>query len=350
METPISGLLSTVERERAAGRAVALAVVLRTDGSTYSKQGALMLITRSGECAGLLSGGCLEADLREHAREVIDSGTARQFNYDARAPEDLVFGMGSGCEGSMDIFLMRVGPVNHWEPFAHWQAALAGNRPTAVGLVVQSVGHPLEPGAVLLPGLGSELDTELAAVARGGEPQWLKSAAGSQIFALPLVLPRRILVLGAGPDAEPLVVFGVNLGWKLTLYDHRPAFADPGRFPGAEAVHSGRPEELAEKLSLDSYDAAVVMSHHLRSDAAYLRVLGESAIGYVGLLGPAPRRDRLRSALGVEFSALQPRLHSPVGLDLGGRTSASIALAIVAQIHAWLHARRGGSFSDATPA
>jgi xanthine dehydrogenase accessory factor len=88
------------------------------------------------------------------------------------------------------------------------------------------------------------------------------------------------------------------------------------------------------------------MSHHLQSDASYLRVLAASAVGYIGLLGPAPRRDRLRAILGNEFSSLDSRLRSPVGLDLGGRTRASIALAIVAEIHAWLHARTGRPFSE----
>jgi xanthine/CO dehydrogenase XdhC/CoxF family maturation factor len=164
------------------------------------------------------------------------------------------------------------------------------------------------------------------------------------VFALAPTLPPRILLLGAGPDALPVFGFAEPLGWKVTLYDHREAYTDAARFPGAERVVNARPEALAAQLPLDEFDAAVVMSHHLASDLAYLRALAASRIGYVGLLGPAPRRERLQSELGATAALLAGRLRSPVGLALGGRSSASIALAIVAEIHAWLYGRTGGPF------
>jgi xanthine dehydrogenase accessory factor len=102
-------------------------------------------------------------------------------------------------------------------------------------------------------------------------------------------------------------------------------------------------ERLTETLELASFDAAVVMSHHLNSDLAYLRALARTRIAYVGLLGPAARRERLLESLGPDAQALRARLHAPVGLALGGRTPESVALAIVAQIHAFVH----GALSDA---
>ena len=122
------------------------------------------------------------------------------------------------------------------------------------------------------------------------------------------------------------------------------------RFPGAEAVVQERPERLlaalaAHGLRADDYAACVVMSHHLDSDAAYLRALGDTRIGYIGLLGPAPRRERLRTMIGTEAAqALEGRLRSPVGLDVGGRSAPAIALSIIAEIHATLHGRLGGAF------
>ena len=85
-----------------------LATVIRTGGSTYAKPGAQMLIAADGEYAGLLSGGCLEGDLREHARDVAASGEARIVSYDLRSTTDQLFGLGAGCEGAMDILLTRV--------------------------------------------------------------------------------------------------------------------------------------------------------------------------------------------------------------------------------------------------
>jgi len=97
------------------------------------------------------------------------------------------------------------------------------------------------------------------------------------------------------------------------------------------------PDALAQALELAHFRAAVVMSHHLASDLAYLSALAQTTIPYVGLLGPAVRREKLLSDLGAAAHRLRPRLHAPVGLALGGRTPESIALAIVAELHAFVH-------------
>jgi xanthine/CO dehydrogenase XdhC/CoxF family maturation factor len=128
-----------------------------------------------------------------------------------------------------------------------------------------------------------------------------------------------------------------GLSWKVTVADHRAAYADPTHFPAAEAVLHAPAQDLASHLDLTQFNAAVVMSHHLPSDLAYLGVLADCAIPYVGLLGPAPRRDKLLGDLGGRASRLSGRLRSPVGLPLGGRAPESIALSIIAQIHAFLH-------------
>jgi len=342
----ISELMPLYERERAANQPMALAIVLHTVGSTYSKPGAPLLVARNGDYAGLLAGGCLEGDLTARAREVMDSGTARQIHYDSRGPDDQLFGLGAGCEGAMTIFVMRVGPEQDWQPLAHFQQALAAHESTAVGLIVESMEARHGAGAVLLQGQAGAFDILLADVARVGRPMWLQCSSQQRAFALPLTLPLRLLLLGAGPDAQPLLGLAAQLGWKVSIYDHRPAYADAARFPGAERVLLGRPEALSASVDIESFDAAVIMSHHLQSDAAYLRALASSSVRYVGLLGPAPRRERLRNLLAAEFAALGARLHSPVGLTLGGRTSTSIALGIVAEIHAWLHGCSARPFAE----
>ncbi len=130
MESSFGALLPLLARERSSGRAAALAVMVHTVGSTYQRPGALLLIAASGEYAGLLSGGCLEGDLAEHARAVIDSGQARRITYDLRDPNDLIWGLGVGCEGAMHILLLRVGPAEHWQPLAHFAEAFAAHAPT----------------------------------------------------------------------------------------------------------------------------------------------------------------------------------------------------------------------------
>ncbi len=127
-------------RERSAGRALVLGIVLETAGSTYRKPGALMLIASDGDYAGLLSGGCLEGDLREHANAVRETGVPKVVSYDLRGPDDLLWGLGVGCEGAMNILLIRVAEANGWQPIAHFLESLHSHRATAVGIVVEG-GH-----------------------------------------------------------------------------------------------------------------------------------------------------------------------------------------------------------------
>ncbi len=333
MEAEIHALLPLYGRERAAGRAFVLAVVLGTAGSTYSKAGALLLLAESGEYAGLLSGGCLEGDLREHARAVLATGRARRVAYDMRGPDDALFGLGAGCEGAMQLLLLPVGAANGWQPMAHLADARAARR--AAGFALDPGGGdepPADGGLRIDDGPGDDEDDGLG--------------AGPRAVHVSLALPPRILLLGGGPDALPMLQLAAPLGWQFTVCDHRPAYADAARFPTAERVLCRRPAQLPGELALDEYAAAVVMSHHLDSDAEYLALLAGTAIPYVGLLGPAPRRERLRAMLGARFAPLAARLRSPVGLALGGRGSEAIALAIVAEIHAFLHGAGGGPYSQ----
>jgi xanthine/CO dehydrogenase XdhC/CoxF family maturation factor len=359
MDSELGPLLPLFERERTAGRSMALGVLVRTQGSTYRKPGAMLLMAADGGYAGLISGGCLEGDLGERARAVIETGRAALVSYDLRNSDDLVWGLGLGCEGAMHILLLRVGPREDWQPLTHLSAALAAHAPTAIGVVTESEDATIPVGALLLP-QDSEVSARVlprslcsGASAALLEPHVLAALAGAphsaavgrlegagarwRMLLLPLCLPPRLLLLGAGPDALPVVDFAARLHWRLTLVDHRSAYAVPAHFPLAERVLLARPEELAQTLDLSPFAAAVVMSHHLPSDLEYLRVLSASAMPYIGLLGPPARREKLLSELGAEAERLRPRLRAPVGFNLGGRTPEAIALAIVAEVHAFVH-------------
>ncbi|HEU5442457.1 MAG TPA: XdhC family protein [Steroidobacteraceae bacterium] len=363
MDGELGPLLPLFERERAAGRAMALGILVHTAGSTYRKPGAMLLIAGDGRYAGLISGGCLEGDLGERARAVIETGRAALVTYDLRNPDDLVWGLGLGCEGAMHILLLRVGPQEEWQPLAHLAAALGALRRTAVAIVTESLDPGVPAGALLLPpgaeasapdvppplprslpaGAGRALLeprtlAALAAAPSAGAVQLLEGPGERcKLLLLPLCLPPRLLLLGAGPDALPVVDFAARLHWRVTLADHRQAYAVPAHFPLADSVLLTRPEDITRDLDLGQFTAAVVMSHHLPTDLEYLRALGASSIPYIGLLGPPARREKLLSELGTEAERLRPRLRAPVGFNLGGRTPESIALAIVAEVHAFVH-------------
>jgi xanthine dehydrogenase accessory factor len=358
MQSSIAALLPLFEAERRAGRDAVLAMVTKTEGSTYGKAGALLLIAGDGRYAGLISGGCLEGDLGEHARAVASGGAPRTVSYDMRGPDDLVFGLGAGCEGAMDVFLFPTGPATSWQPLAGFSSAVSRGEPAAAAVVVESREPTLPAGSVFMSdgsaaGAGGALPSlrdRCIEAARGalkrGEGGWSDGVPGVRAFVAVLALPPRILLLGAGPDAKPVHELARFLGWQVTLVDHRAAYATSERFPGAERVICARHSDLASLPSFERYGAVVVMSHHLATDLGWLRLVARSSIPYVGLLGPAARRERLMTDLGEDAAALRGRLRAPIGLDIGGRAPESIALAIVAEIHAALESRSGGAYSS----
>ena len=329
------------------GEPLVLATVARTLGSTYRKAGAQMLIAGDGRAAGLLSGGCLEADLMERARAVL-AGTPVVVDYDTRSSDDVIWGIGLGCEGAMTILLTKLVRAHDYQPYTFVEdcrrRGIAGN----FALVTQSTSPAYPLGAAFRSNVAAALPVGVAEALHSTGT--LRAATtveteGATFLIVPVELPPRLLVLGAGPDAMPLVEIAGLMNWHVTVLDHRPAYAVAERFPRAQRVALNPAADLPLELQAVHYDAAVVMSHHLLSDQAYLAALAEHrAIPYVGLLGPAPRRARLMQELGENSRGLDGRLHGPIGLDIGAKTPETIALAIVSEIQAVLANRPGGSF------
>ena len=340
---------------RSRGEPLAVATIVSTLGSTYRKAGAQMLIAADGAVAGLLSGGCLEGDLAAHALTVIESGQPKIVEYDTRGSDDLIWGIGLGCEGAMRILLTRLAADNDYEPFAYLQRCREGHRPGSFAFVIETdnpqyiLGSSYHGNAPTLPPeVQDALETHAGPA--GARENTVRgsvnvTAAGATFLIVPVELPVRLLVLGAGPDAMPLVDMAGMLGWDVTVLDHRPAYAVAERFPRAHQVFCQPVSNLPAVIAHQHFDAAVVMSHHLPSDATYLASLAASTVRYIGLLGPAPRRHRLLSDIGELATRLSSRLYGPVGLDIGASTPETIALAIVSEVQAILAGRRGGSFS-----
>jgi len=372
MSISLQRLLPLFQRELGRDEPMVLATLARTAGPTYTKPGAQLLIARDGEYAGLLSGGCLEGDLGERAQRVFNTGRSELARYDMRGPEDLLFGMGSGCEGAMDILLQRLDSSVDWQPLKRQAEAWTARRPLRLLLVVRPAAGPDAPPQLTChAGAGlflednvpfGEIDAHstelLRQLAHGlpatGDSHLLgPSGHGASVLLLEQPAPPHLLLLGAGPDAQPVAHLAVFLGWSVTVIDHRSHYARAERFPGVETVLDEGAAALTALLTHSAphaYRAAVVMSHHLRSDLAYLRALAATVIPYVGLLGPATRRDRLLGEMSEsEVRQLQPRLRAPVGLDLGAASPEAIALAIVAEIHASLSGAGMGPLSALRP-
>lgn len=333
------------------GEPLVLATVTHTLGSTYRKAGAQMLIAGDGRVAGLLSGGCLEADLMERARLVLQTGEPATVHYDTRSSDDVIWGIGLGCEGAMTILLSRLDRANDYQPFNFAARCRFEQIDASFAMVTESRNPALPLGMAFWSENKHSAPASVAAamnvsMPRGAGPSSTTIVADEATFlVVPIELPPRLLLLGAGPDAMPLVEIAGLMSWQVSVFDHRPAYAIADRFPRARRVALMAAAELPRELAGNQYDAAVVMSHHLLSDQAYLAALADSSIPYVGLLGPAPRRTRLLHEIGEKAARLSGRLYGPVGLDIGARSPETIALAIVAEIQAFMAGREGGSFS-----
>lgn len=293
--TRLSRHFLTYFSERTAERKpFAIVSVLSTEGSSYSKAGHQLLVDADGRLQGLLSGGCLESDLAERVRRVIETKSATVVEYDLRDDDD-VFGMGVGCDGVIRILIQPLLAETEYEPLA----------------------------SVL-----EELEHTRAANLRLDYP-------GIDAQTVKFVRPAHVLVLGAGPDAEPLLQICDSMGWQLVVNDHRQAYVSNLKRPDGCVVECAPAEDVAAVFDLSRIDAVIVMSHSLGADRAYLRVLAASNIEFVGLLGPPHRRDRLLGEMGTSGDGLAERLRSPVGRQIGGRGPEAIALEVAVELQAY---------------
>ena len=331
-------MLEFLDREMEAGHRFVAAFVIATEGSTYRKPGALMLLSSSGARCGLLSGGCLEGDLHEHAQRLL-AGDDRilERHYDGRGSDDPVWGLGLGCEGAMRILLWRLETGSSLTLLRGWLSAAIRREPALLEIDLVSGDGALSLGSALRGDADSSPPSSVLPSGRATLRDGSFAVAAARVPAM--------LLCGAGPDAEPVVRMASQVGWQVTVVDHRPAYVEAARFQDAIRVATVDAADPGAVVALDGFDAAVVMSHNLVADGRYLAALAVSAIPYVGLLGPAARRERLYAELGSLAEALRPRLRAPVGLDLGGASPEAIALSIVAELQASLHGRSGTPFS-----
>lgn len=355
-------ILNAHDALRRQGRPAALATVVAVRGSSYRRPGARMLLTGDGWVAGGVSGGCLESDVAQRARAVLESGRAEVVTYDTTEDGDVVFGVGLGCRGVIQILI---------EP-------LSGDRPDMAFLM--SLVRRREPGVcatvfrcegdsatrlgdrLLLSQSGEVCDGLAGAVAALVRPDTQGVLASGKsvvrdyalaqgsvaVFLEALAPPQALVIFGAGHDAPPLVRMARELGWHVTVADARPAYASAERFPSADAVLTCPPEEAADRLPLDAQTAVVLMTHNYLQDRTLLEQWLPAPVRYLGVLGPKRRTERLLNDLppALVTPEVFARLHSPVGLDLGADTPELIALSILAGIQAVAAGRPGGFLRD----
>ena len=336
------------------GRATALAMVTNISGSAYRRPGAKLLVDAGGGFLGGISGGCLEEDVREIGLGVLETGTTRVLHYDTGTDESKLWGLGLGCDGEVDILVQPIAAADAVAAGGAWATVrklLDGDAPFALATLVDV--EKGRPGGTIVVGARGRLAGSLAdlgpetaaleaevvhvassALARGRSR--LDALGARRVFTDVLLPPPKLLLCGAGDDARPTVMLAATVGFRVAVADHRAAYLTAERFPDAQRLFLVRPEEDAPGLPADGDTYAVIKTHSLMRDTAWVKRLAATEIPYLGVLGPRARIEKIAAELGLTGD---PRLFGPIGIDIGADGPEQVGLSIVAELLA-VHARR----------
>ncbi len=296
-------ILEAIGEATASGEQVVVATVIDTIRSAPRQPGAKMAVRESGRFVGSVSGGCVEADVVEHARQIFAGEAARRVHYGVTDGE--AWEVGLSCGGEIDVWVEPADP-------GFWQQVRVILDEDSYGTLSTNTltgEKRLERG--VLEGTGLRDDGVFTEVVEG---------------------PLRVIVFGAAEAAEHLCSYGRNLGWRTTVVDARPALATPERVPSADEIIRAWPDEVRDRI--DERTVVVTLSHEERLDIPAVAAALERGARYIGAIGAKRTQERRRAALAAQgFSESElDRIHGPAGLDLGGRSPAQIALAIAAEI------------------
>lgn len=304
-----------------------------------------MLIAAQAWAAGSVSGGCLEGNVLETAWERTAHGPA-VVTYDSTSDDDIIWGFGLGCQGTVTVLFERVdgtpGPLEFLEE-------RVTSRTT--GVIATAISGP-QLGSHWYLTSNSEFDSPILAAAKRHEAErgvHFEEIDGATVLFESVHPPQALTIFGAGHDAIPLCEAAKSMGWFVSVIDHRPAYALRDRFPRADKVLHAVPSDVGSKLQLEPAGAVVVMTHHYMTDLEILDRVIRLPLIYVGQLGPFARTARILEELrnsGGEITREQlARFHAPIGLDLGGASPEEVAIAIIAEIQAVRNQRDGASLA-----
>ena len=358
----ISRLLDALDTVHSQSKAAAIATVVRVRGSAYRRAGTKMLIDSDGEQVCMISGGCLEQEVGEIAQQVLQTGEPQLESFDL--DEDVVWGLGLGCGGSVDVYIE---PFDEGVANTAFLTALKSQEAACLATVIAS--DTLRVGARMFVDVAGKatgslgeagLDEHLQQVATTKIAQLyprahtqirtLPNGATAEIFLDVSSPPPELLVFGAGHDAIPLVNDAHRLGFRATVVDARHAFVTQERFPNAHELVRAHPSSFAEKLEPSKRSHIVIMNHHLQRDTDTLAFALEQDVPYIGVLGPANRYQDMLDALKDEGrlpdNARLERVRNPIGVDIGADTPKEISLSIMAELVALRGNYQAGFLSE----
>jgi len=355
-------ILEAFEKVDFSKRRAALAMVVKVKGSSYRSPGARMLITDDGHWVGSISGGCLEGDALRKARLVMESGKAMTITYDTTQENGSNLGIGLGCNGIIDILIEPIDPKDSKNPISYLRSLVAFKDLGISATIFHLAGNKfkigdkwvLQPSGEILSWNSSQeippaIEKDLQMVFSDKKPKtkMVRTDQGEMEVFYELIQPSITLtIFGGGFDVKPVVQLGKMLAWDVTVTDECVAHVVPSQFPGANSVLHCQKEFVAQNIHLDTYSAAVIMSHSYEYDKAVLRQILDTKAFYVGILGPRKRTDQIFDEFekdGIKVpSEFLSKVHSPIGLDIGAETPDEIALSIISEILSLFSGRSGG--------
>lgn len=357
----IKSIVSAYRESAARGEPAALATVVGVAGSAYRRPGAKMLVTEGGVCVGGLSAGCLERDARTRALKVIEIGAPVLVRYDMTATDDLIWGLGLGCNGVVEVLIEPPGAkLAGYIEFL--EQCLASGEPGAASTVVRGrTGTPeINSRFLLRPhsdiDIADGINAQHVADILNAREQGVSSLKKYQsengeiitVFIEAVAPPVQLIVFGAETDALPVVETAAKIGWETIVVDPNARALTLERFAAADKILLARPAEIAARVPVGARAVTLVMTHNYSHDRALLEFLCASKARYIGVLGPRSRTERIIAELESENSefvfepAMEQRLFAPVGLDTGAETPEEIAISILGEIRAVLSGRTGG--------
>jgi len=339
-------MITLAERLLASNTPGTLATLFSARGSTYRTLGSMM-VSLPGMQAGGVSGGCLEEYVARAGERATRNTPAVMLRFSTHPDSDDDVPV-LGCGGSIEVLVERL-TSDHVMLLKQLARAYDRDACSLLACVVERTGQSLAVAREWLhqaEGLGDarpELARLCGSVAREARSCQATLDVDTDVlvhFVPPLT---RLVIFGAGDDARPLCDVGASLGWHVSVADRRARLATEERFPNADAVLSADWDEVVDAVRLTPRTAAVLMTHSLADDARVLSLLSERPLSYIGALGPAHRRQWLLEERAAHNECVKDdavvKLRGPIGLDLGDRSAAGIAVAVAAEILAQFNAR-----------
>lgn len=362
MSDELRQLLQAIDDARSEGRGAAVATVVRVIGSAYRREGTKMLVLEGGAQVCTVSGGCLEEEVGEIAQRVIATGEPTLRHFDLA--EDVVWGLGLGCGGAVDLYLE---PLDTSAAHLGWLSAVREGRAALLATVIGGAGDGsgarmlVDANLATTGSLGdAELDRaalriareELARLYPRSRTRALARERGgsAEVFLDVSVPPPELVIFGAGHDAIPMAEHADRLGFRVVVVDARHAFVSHERFPRAQRLVRSHPSGFAGELTLGPRSYVLVMNHHLERDSKSLAFALGTPAPYIGVLGPRSRFQdllgRLREAGVHPGEASLARVRNPIGVDVGADTPEEIAVSVMAELLAVRGGYRAGFLSE----